>query len=100
MGVGVGGAIDLSLHGHVSLPHCQKRTWDGYRLVSPSLENRICHTFPPFYLFFKDFIYLFSQTGEAGEKEGEKHQLVASPTSPAGDLVCNPGMFPAWESNW
>ena len=29
----------------------------------------------------------------------EKHQLVASCTSPAKDLACNPGMCPDWEEN-
>ena len=35
-----------------------------------------------------------------GEKEGEKHQCVVAPrVPPAGDLTCNPGMCPDWESN-
>ena len=35
-----------------------------------------------------------------GEREEEKHQcVVASHTSPTGDLACNPGMCPDWESN-
>ena len=29
----------------------------------------------------------------------EKHPLVASHRPPAGDLTCNPGMCPGWESN-
>ena len=29
----------------------------------------------------------------------EIHQVVASHTPPAGDLACNPGMCPDWESN-
>ena len=33
--------------------------------------------------------------------EGEKHQcVVASHVSPTGDLACNPGTCPDWESNW
>ena len=49
------------------------------------------------YLFFKDFIYLFLDR----KKEGEKHQcVVASHAPPMGDLACNPGMCPDWESNW
>ena len=36
-----------------------------------------------------------------GEREGEKHQcVVASHTPPTGNLTCNPGMYPDWESNW
>ena len=47
-----------------------------------------------------NFIYLFLDRGE-GEREGEKHQWVAaSLMPPTGDLACNPGMCPGWESNW
>ena len=35
-----------------------------------------------------------------GEREGEKHQcVVASRAPPTGDVACNPGMCPDWESN-
>ena len=35
-----------------------------------------------------------------GEREGEKHQqVVASCVPPTGDLACNPGICPDWESN-
>ena len=52
--------------------------------------------------FLKIFIYLFfRQSGREGEREGEKHQcVVASCTSPAGDLAHNPGMCPDWKTNW
>ena len=46
-------------------------------------------------LFFKDFIYLFifTQRGREGEREGEKHQcVVASCALPMGDLARNPDM--------
>ena len=34
------------------------------------------------------------------EREGEKQQcVVAPPTPPTGDVACNPGMWPGWESN-
>ena len=49
-------------------------------------------------MHFKDFIYLFLERGKGREKE--KHQcVVASHTPPSGDLACNPGMCPDWESN-
>ena len=36
-----------------------------------------------------------------GEREREKYQcVVASHVAPTGDLACNPGMCPYWESNW
>ena len=43
-----------------------------------------------FFFFFTDFIYLFifSERGREGEREGEKHQcVVASHTPPTGDLA-------------
>ena len=49
--------------------------------------------------FFSRF-YLFLEKGEGREKDGEKHQcVVASRVIPTGDLACNPGMCPDWESN-
>ena len=43
---------------------------------------------------------MFRERGREGEREGEKHQcVVASCTPPTGDLACNPGTFPDWESN-
>ena len=48
---------------------------------------------------FKDFIYLFLERREE-EREGGKHQcVVASHTSPTGDLARNPGMCCDWELN-
>ena len=54
--------------------------------------------------FFKYFIYLFLERGEGSEKERERnmqeiYRLVASHRTPNGDLACNPGMCPDWESN-
>ena len=35
-----------------------------------------------------------------GKREGEKHQCVVTcHVVPTGDLACNPGMCPDWESN-
>ena len=50
--------------------------------------------------FFKDFIYLFLETGKGRRKRREKHQcVVASGVPPTGHLACNPGMWPNWELN-
>ena len=58
----------------------------------------------PIYLysfFKKKIVFISRQRGREGEREGEKHQcVVASYTPPAGDLACNPGMYPDWELNW
>ena len=52
-------------------------------------------------LFFlwQDFIYLFLEWGERREREGKKHQPVASHTPLTRALACNPGMYPDQESN-
>ena len=34
------------------------------------------------------------------EKERDHQCVVVSHTPPIGDLACNPGMCPDWESNW
>ena len=57
------------------------------------------YDFFPFWFFFKIFIYLLLERGKG--KATEKHQcVVASHAPPPGDLACNPGTFPDWESNW
>ena len=42
---------------------------------------------------------MFLERGEGREREGEKHQCVASRAPPTGDLACNTGMCPNWELN-
>ena len=44
---------------------------------------------------------IFRERVREGEREEEKHQWggVASHMPPTGDLACNPGMCPDWESN-
>ena len=42
----------------------------------------------------------FRERGKEGEKEGEKHRLVASRTPPTGYLARNPDGRPGRESNW
>ena len=54
-------------------------------------------------IFFLEFTYLLERWKE-GQRErdidvSEKHPLVASHMPPVGNLACNPGMCPDWESN-
>ena len=50
--------------------------------------------------FFFKIYFIFREREREGEREGEKHQcVVASHEPPTGDLACNPGMCPDWESN-
>ena len=46
-------------------------------------------------------MYLFLDRGEGWEKERQEdhHCVVASHVAPTGDLACNLGMCPDWESN-
>ena len=55
----------------------------------------VCKT----YSFLKKILFIFRDRGKEGEREGEKHQLVASCMPRTGDLAGNPGMCPDWESN-
>ena len=51
--------------------------------------------------FFFSILFIFQERGREGERKGEKHQcVVASHVPPTGDLACNPGLCPDWESNW
>ena len=70
------------------------------------LPSHFIRLFPfywsPAFIFLKIlFIYLFfREKGREGEREGEKYQCaVASHVPPTGDLACNPGTCPDWESN-
>ena len=39
------------------------------------------------------YVFIFTEQGREGEREGEKHQcVVASHATPTGDLACNPDM--------
>ena len=51
-------------------------------------------------LFLRFYLFLSRERGREGEREGEKHQCVFASGMPStGELVCNPGMCPDWESN-
>ena len=44
-------------------------------------------------------MYFFREKGKEGEREEEKHRLVASHMLPTGNLACNPDKCPDQESN-
>ena len=48
--------------------------------------------------FYKGFyLFIFRERAREGEREEEKHQcVVASRTTPTGNLARNPGMCPEW----
>ena len=51
-------------------------------------------------LVFKDFyLFIFRERGREGGREGEKHQCVVASQAHYGNLACNPGVCPDWESN-
>ena len=50
--------------------------------------------------FLKDFyLFIFRERVKEGEREGERHQSIASHVPPNEDLAHNPGMCPDWESD-
>ena len=65
--------------------------------------HSVCGVYQELFLkkFLKDFIYLFLERGERRAKEKERNINVWLPLEefPTGDLACNPGMCPDWESN-
>ena len=71
------------------------RTLTGSGLTLLILFNlNYSHTL---FFFFK-ILFIFRE--EESEKERGKHQcVVASHMLPIGDLACNPGTCPDWESN-
>ena len=60
--------------------------------------NRWGPTLPSFLKRF--YLFIFSERGREGKREGEKYQcVVASQAPPTGVLAHNPGMCPDWEPN-
>ena len=50
--------------------------------------------------FFKFYLFIFREREREGKREGEKHQCVVASHMPlTGDLACNQGTCPDWESN-
>ena len=50
--------------------------------------------------FLKIYLLIYLERRKRGEKEKERNiGSVASRTPPTGDLACNPGTYPDWESN-
>ena len=71
-----------------------RRWFDNPNILLYLQQKGNCRLLKIFYLF------IFRQRGRVGETEGEKHQcVVACCVPPTGDLACNPGMCPDWESN-
>ena len=51
-------------------------------------------------MFLRFYLFIFRDRGREGERDGEQHQCVFTSCTPhTGDLACNPGMYPDWESN-
>ena len=67
---------------------------------SCSLKSHISILFLCLFIYFLKILFIFRERGREGKGKEEKHQCVgASPMPPTGDLDCNPGICPDWESN-
>ena len=65
--------------------------------VMPSKYPRCCGKWQISSIYLS---IIFRERRRKGERRGEKPQcVVASHTPPTGDLACNPGTCPDWESN-
>ena len=60
----------------------------------------LIHYFSSFFLKLL-YLFIFRERGMKGEKRHYiRETLISSPMPLTGDLDCNPGMCPDWESNW
>ena len=57
------------------------------------------NTFKLDFSFFSDFVYLFPEVGEEKERQRSINVWMPLPHPPSGELACNSGMCPDWESN-
>ena len=77
--------------------------WDHSRTGNDIKIEKYCNFFKSnFYIFiyWKFYFFTFREREREAEWKGEKHQcVVASHTSPPGDMAHNPGMCPDQESN-
>ena len=78
-------------------------TWNSLPYPLPNVYNPantqdLSHIPPPFFKKKKKTAN-FRERGREGEREGEKHQLVACLTPSTGELACNPGMCADQELN-
>ena len=80
----------------------RKKDWETYAItltVANPGGRIMSYVFFWFFFFLKILFILFFREGK-GRREGEKHQCVVASRTPAtGDLACDPGMCPDWESN-
>ena len=76
--------------------------WQFYTIMQVvcATNNLLLPIVEWFYFFLRFYLFIFRERGREREREGEKHQcVVASHVAPTGDLACNTGMCPDWESN-
>ena len=68
-------------------------------------DNRECLShLPPKAVFFLKILFIYFQREGKGERTGRREIsmcgcLSSRPPPATGDLDCNPGMCPDWESN-
>ena len=85
----------IDLFKKIICQHDRLKNGISFFILHFSIMNEIAH----FFMFFKRF-YLFLEIWKGKEREAEQYQcVVVSHIPPTGDLACNPGMCPDWESN-
>ena len=69
-------------------------------MVSEDLSGFESLYLEQYFLKKRFHLFIFRERERKGERDGEKHPcVVASCAPPTGDLACNPGICPDWESN-
>ena len=70
----------------------------AFKLFQTTIHNKKIYIFC-FFFFLRFYLFLFR--GDGMEKERKRNINVWLPLGvpPTGDLACNPGMCPDWESN-
>ena len=69
---------------------CYSSAINSMQIIPFSVQN----------FFVRFYLFIFTERGRDGEREGEKHQCVVASCVPhAGDLAQNPDMCPDQESN-
>ena len=94
-GLNVRTCVEVVALGHLSGP----RDRGNGRLTEIEYQAVEQGWFLVLFCFLTFYLFNFRE-GREREREGEKHRcVVASRVPPTGDLACNPGVCPDWESN-
>ena len=92
--------LTVTLRSKICLYFTDNKTEDQRNYVTDITQGaRGGAVYATFQKSLTNFFLIFKVRGREGERQGEKHQSVASHMSPTRDQTGNPGMCPDWKSN-